>query len=206
MMKKKYIPAALRSYIEVGNSTLQHEGTDWLIELSPASESPWKKNLPAQSLIIAGNGCGEYLYLKIDQSSESNVYLPTVYVYWHEENNSEILLDSIEKLISPDPLQPSENIKVFYSDGTTEIRLGDEVFARDLFMRKQGRVVYVPGISKKNWNMEHNGLSWIGIKFKGGTFSGSYVDPETKKVKKSVKFIKRNNIDIEELGPNEKFE
>jgi len=54
--------------------------------------------------------------------------------------------------------------------------------------------------------MEHDGLSWIGIKFKGGTFSGAYIDPESNEVKKSVKFIKRNEENVEELGPDEKLE
>ena len=203
-MKAENLPISLKSYIDAENTTLLHQGNEWDIELSSSATNPWSKFLPADALIIANNGCGDYLYLQKD--TESSTYSPVVYVYWHEVNMSEEFADHIDQLVIKSPPEATDHKTIYYSGGDTDVRLGDEVSARDLFIRKAGRVVYVPGISKRNWEMEHDGLSWIGIKFKGGTFSGAYVDPDSNEVKKSVKFIRRNDADIEELGPEEKLE
>jgi hypothetical protein len=40
--------------------------------------------------------------------------------------------------------------------------------------------------------MEHSGLAWVGISGDDGTFRGVLVDPDTKKLKHSVRFVKRS--------------
>ena len=60
------------------------------------------------------------------------------------------------------------------------------------FWKKRGGVVtYVPGISQKHPEMEHDGLSWVGITGDDGTFRGTLVDPESGVLKRSVVFVSR---------------
>ena len=203
-MKTDTLPPVLQAYVQKGNSTLRHEGEKWNIEPGPMADNPWSKFLPAEVLIIASNGCGDYLYIQKDNSGHHS-NSSTVHVFWHEEQSSEIFVDSIDKLVNTAPPKATESKAIYYFGGATDVRLGDEVSARDLLIRKSGRVVYVPGKSKKNWNMEHDGLSWIGIKFKGGTFSGAFINPKSNEIKKSVRFIKRNDVNVEELCPDEEL-
>ncbi len=93
-----------------------------------------------------------------------------------------------------------------YYDGVTPVLLGDYVRVRGLilfFRRKTGRVVYVPGISKPHKEMERNGLTWVGIQFADGTFSGTLVDPETNRLQSIVEFMRRDRAAIQELQPHD---
>jgi hypothetical protein len=95
---------------------------------------------------------------------------------------------------------------VRYFDGSTLVSLGDHVEVRGLilfFLRKKGRVVYVPGISKHNPEMEFNGLSWVGVDFDDGTFSGTLVDPKTGCLQEIVKFLERDKAPDRELQPED---
>jgi hypothetical protein len=100
----------------------------------------------------------------------------------------------------------SEYKKIFYFGGEDQVMLGDEVTARDLFFKRTGRVAYVPGISKKNSEFEHGGLTWIAVRFPGGSTVGIYVDPETSWVKKSCRFIRRSDEPFEKIKPRERFD
>lgn len=98
---------------------------------------------------------------------------------------------------------------VVYSDGITAVRPGDVVTCRAwiwLFRKKVGRVVYVPGISRRHGGMEHGGMSWIGTKFDDGTVIGTAVDPETKILRKSVQFVRRADGPVEQLEPGTELE
>lgn len=95
---------------------------------------------------------------------------------------------------------------VRYHDGITVVQLGDRVEVRGLilfFRKKQGRVNYVPGISRRNPEMEHGGLTWVGVIFDDGTRTGAYVDPNTQCLLKIVTFLERDLAPIQELGPDE---
>lgn len=85
------------------------------------------------------------------------------------------------------------------------VELGDEVVARDIFFRRGGRVVYVPGISPLNSEFEYGGRKWIGIRFDKGSINTAVIDLKTGGVDKSVKFVKRNKKEINELKPNFRF-
>lgn len=83
---------------------------------------------------------------------------------------------------------------VRYHDGLTEVRLGDRIATRYfLFLKAEGRVVYVPGISPKNDEMEFNGLTWVGIRTTGAFMMGVVVNPDTYTLQKSVRFLGRDN-------------
>jgi hypothetical protein len=67
---------------------------------------------------------------------------------------------------------------VTYHDRATPVQLGDHVLTRVWFRKRKGRVVYVPGISTFNSNMEYNQLTWVGIRLEDGSFVSTVVDPE----------------------------
>lgn len=93
-------------------------------------------------------------------------------------------------------------MNIYYSDGMTSVLLGDYVEKRIWFKRKVGRIVYVPGISKRHQEMEFNGLSWVGIQIEGGPFVATVVDPYNKRLLKKIKFLRRDERDIREIQPD----
>lgn len=199
------LPNTLKEFINKGNSVFHGDDGDWNIKIESVTDTPYIKDIPSDAIIIANNGCGDCLFIRQinpDQTSHEQ----EVYVYWHEEHRHEIYSDSLNKLTNPEPAKPTKHGTIFYSGGTVEVKLGDEVSARDFLFRRNGRIVYLPGVSKKNRNMENGGLSWVGIRFQIGTFIGTIVDPKTFQLKKSVRLIKRVLDNIKEFGPDEDFE
>ena len=94
---------------------------------------------------------------------------------------------------------------VVYSDGSTPVQPGDFVEYRSwlsLWVPRRGRVSYVPGVSQFNSDMEHGGLSWVGISGEDGTFRGVLVDPESAGIKHSIRFIARTD-NSKYLQPND---
>ena len=89
---------------------------------------------------------------------------------------------------------------VTYADRTTPIQLGDRVETRVWFSKKQGRVVYVPGISPPNSNMEYNGLCWVGIRLDEGGFVSTVVDPKGAFLRRKEKLLRRDPSGYEPLG------
>jgi hypothetical protein len=84
---------------------------------------------------------------------------------------------------------------VTYHNTQTEVLVGDHVETKTglFFWRgwKPGRVYYVPGISPKNAELEHNGLTWVAIHDARQCQSGHIVLPDTKSLKKNVRFVSR---------------
>jgi len=84
-----------------------------------------------------------------------------------------------------------------YFDQEVEIKEGDLVSYRSslfFWKWKKGVVTYVPGISKPHPEMEHHGLTWVGVAGKDGTFRGIYVEPEGSYTLKTLRFIARGSI------------
>jgi hypothetical protein len=131
---------------------------------------------------------------------------PTVYVLRHEEKVSEKFIESISLLLDPPLPEASERGMILYYVGEVKVELGDEISARDLLLRKAGRVSYLPGVSKKHREFEHDGLAWIGITFSTGSIGGAYIDPDNNCVKKSVRFLKRSSEPFHEIGPNQNLD
>lgn len=88
------------------------------------------------------------------------------------------------------------NSQVFYDDGITAVQLGDDVEFRGglllLFKKFQGRVVYVPGISPLNVDMESDCLKWIAIEVPGKMLVRRLVDPETHRLVHKTGLLRRN--------------
>ena len=204
-LKGKTIPPVLESFIESGGTSVSTDDDDWEIRFESPSSAVVKKGVPANALIFAENGYGDFMYLLVNPASDST-FDDTVYVYWHEEGRSEVLAGKLNGLLYPPEPTPSKQKTIYYYGGKIEVKLGDEVSARDLFFRRTGRVVYLPGVSKKNREFEYGGLTEVGIRFSHGSMTATVVDPNTSWLKKSVRFIGRSDSTFEEIKPNERFE
>jgi hypothetical protein len=201
-------PEALRRFIERGDTLFRCDDGDWDVEIEHPPPAHMQKYLPPDAVLIAQNGCGDNLFLTRQEADGATPgsFGDRVYVYRHEGPEIETFSEDLSLLTDPLPPQPTDHPDILYADGVTQVMLGDHISARDLLFRKEGRVVYVPGISKKNRELEHDGLTWIGIRFKGGSISGAVVDPETSCLKKSVRFLARSDSEVEEIGPYEDFD
>ena len=198
------LPRELDSFLQEGKKKFRCNDGDWEVRIRPAEKVSLGEAMPVGSVLIADNGCGDHLFLKPTSGGE---FETVVYAFWHEDQRSEVFAAHIKTLTEPPPPGVSKIGPVFYDDGTTKVRLGDEVSARNLLIfRRTGRITYVPGTSKKNRNMEFNGLCWVGIRFQGGSISGVIVDPKTFRLRKGVRFIRRLADAVEELKPEEDFE
>ncbi len=83
------------------------------------------------------------------------------------------------------------SVPVTYSDGKTEVRLGDRVQVRFFFRRRVGEVHYVPGISAKVEEYEHDSLTWVGLSLPDGWATAVLVDPESQRLQAKIRFLGR---------------
>lgn len=94
---------------------------------------------------------------------------------------------------------------VTYFGGVTEVKLGDEIRKRRFFRWQTGRIVYVPGVSPMNPDMEFNGLKYVGLRFNNGALVATLVHPNTSSIKKAVEFVKRGLSINDEIKPTDRF-
>src|SRR5689334_16405515 len=98
-----------------------------------------------------GNGCAMSKSKKLNVEPDVlNQFDSKVHVYWHEGPRIEVFAEEIETLVNRPSPAPTKRSPVFYHGGQNTVELGDEVTARFFFFRRQERIVYVPGKSKKN--------------------------------------------------------
>ncbi len=94
---------------------------------------------------------------------------------------------------------------VTYYDGGVSVLLGDHVEVRFFFRRTQGRITYVPGLSKPHSEMAFGGLTWVGINLERGWVIKEVVDPESGKLKKGVKFLGRSATVVKGIEPGDQL-
>lgn len=92
--------------------------------------------------------------------------------------------------------------RIFYSDGVTEVCLGDVVRTRDFFRMCEGSVVYVPGRSPVHSQMEHHGQKFVGVILKKGALVPEPV-PEDLKLHKRIQFVSRGDVGDLKLPPED---
>lgn len=83
---------------------------------------------------------------------------------------------------------------ITYYVNNKQVQLGDIVETKIWFRKKLGQVVYVPGISPTNKNIDFDGIQNVGIQVFDGPFIATFVDPETERLLKKVKFIRRGSV------------
>lgn len=93
--------------------------------------------------------------------------------------------------------------KVSYFDGETPVLLGDRVQLRIFLRRRTGQVTYVPGISAVSDEMEHGGLTWVGIQVDNGPTVGKLVDPSSFALQKGICFLGRADLATSPILPGQ---
>lgn len=87
-----------------------------------------------------------------------------------------------------------------YYDSETEVQLGDRVETRFWYLfKKRGRIVYLPGVSPFHSDFEHHGLKWVGVFAEDESLFGEVVDPKSGTLLKRVKFLRRDESELEPL-------
>jgi hypothetical protein len=94
---------------------------------------------------------------------------------------------------------------VTYNDGTNPVLPGDHVEVRFFLRRTSGRITYVPGLSKRHAEMEFGGLTWVGINLERGWVIKEMVDPDSGRLKKGVKFLRRATDAVREIEPGDQI-
>ena len=84
--------------------------------------------------------------------------------------------------------------KASYFDRSIRVLLGDRVQLRVFLRKRTGQVTYVPGISAVNEEMEHGGLTWVGIQIDNGPTVGKLVDPSCLALEKGIRFLGRAEL------------
>jgi hypothetical protein len=93
--------------------------------------------------------------------------------------------------------------EIYYNDCQTPVKLGDVVEKRIFFRKRQGRVVYLPGVSQLNKEMNYNGLEYVGVKIEGGPMVATLVDPEGHFLQSKIRFVKRDVSAVREVQPED---
>ena len=113
-------------------------------------------------------------------------------------------MDDQEESQSQAKPESSGTAQIYYSDRTTLVMLGDFVKTRIWFRKRYGRIVYVPGYSRLNPEMERDGLKWVGIRLDNNEgFVAQVVDPIGNFLIKPVILLKRDKEGFNELSPEE---
>lgn len=91
--------------------------------------------------------------------------------------------------------ESTNNETLFYHGTDVEIKLGDKILYSKLFRKVKGVVVYVPGQSKLNKNMEYEGeKTWaIQLDDEKGDIRTMVYAPPVGVVPKKIKFLNRQN-------------
>ena len=95
--KQPQLPPELTAFIKQDETTFHCDDGDWDLKIESRDDSDFKDELPPRSTMIAENGCGDCLFLK---SSAAGKIDSKVFVYWHEEERSEMFAKSIKELIA----------------------------------------------------------------------------------------------------------
>src|SRR5688500_7367648 len=90
------LPRELDAFIRDGEGTFHCDDGDWDLAIIPAEKSEFSKELPRGALMIAENNSGDCLFLKRAANATAG---DKVFVYWHEEQRSEVFAPNLRKLI-----------------------------------------------------------------------------------------------------------
>jgi len=186
---QKDIPQCLTEFRKRGGRKFRCDDGDWNVRIE-APPSFIAKHIPEGSLLIAGNGCGDHLFLK---PSGPRQFGEEVFAYWHDEGPSyRTFAPSLSLLTDPPAPSVSAIGPVYYPNGVDVVRIGDQVSVRYwIFFGGSGDVRYVPGLSKKVSAFEHHGLCWVGVKVAKGGRASFVVDPTTRRLHGRIRLIKR---------------
>lgn len=155
-----------------------------------------EENVGGRVLVFAGNGFGDYLFLKGQPGGDG--FGEEVFEFLHEGPKINRMREDLETLLGLNerPASGDAYPRAIYETGEV-VQLGDrvqvKVWAEFWKGWQDGEVEYVPGVSNKKLAHEYGGLKWVAIRFGKGQIC-PLVDPETGKLKK-VRFVGRRGGD-----------
>ena len=81
------IPEPLLRLLAEGGTTFRCYDGDWEVKIELPASGSMRRALPPSSLIIANNGCGDFLFVicRDSPNSEPGSSRDPVFVYWHDE-------------------------------------------------------------------------------------------------------------------------
>ena len=91
-----------------------------------------------------------------------------------------------------------------YFDKVHEVNLGDRVSIKLWRRRRNGRVVYVPGISALNPEFEYNGMRWVGIRLENRSLVATPILGKTETLKKKIESVERDSSPCDLIIPASK--
>jgi len=198
------LPPELQKFIRRSSAVFQTDEGDWevKVEMPPGFLA---RQMPPGAVLVARNGLGDHLFL-LPAPGQPDALSSQLHVFWHEGASAELFKHSLSELTDPPPPAPSSVRPVLYADGVTRVLPGDEVIYKGWFFKRRGRVTYVPGISRKHGEMEHHGLTWVGISREKGGSVGCVVDPNTSRLRRNVVFVQRSSRTDDAITPETAFD
>ena len=117
------LPDDLRRFLKLGRKKFRCDDGDWKVRIQdPTAVS---KMIPSDAVIVAGNGCGDHLFLE----SSGDKFGADVFAYWHDEPAIRNFGFTISELTFPPSAAPSVVSPIFYSAYDGQVALGDRVGA-----------------------------------------------------------------------------
>jgi hypothetical protein len=95
--KTPQLPADLTAFINKDETAFLCDDGDWDLKIANRDDSDFKDELPARSIVVAENGCGDCLFLKASAAGKIDA---RVFVYWHEEERDEVFAKSIKEIVA----------------------------------------------------------------------------------------------------------
>ncbi|NBV24909.1 MAG: hypothetical protein EBS05_23690 [Proteobacteria bacterium] len=186
------LPKSLREAQDKGIEFFSGENCEWKLELEGSARFI-EEIVGCPVCAFANNGFGDYLFLK--QKAGAG-FGEEVFEFFHEGPEIIPTKEDLETLLGlkDRPASADAYPRAVYESGEL-VQLRDHVQIRVWveFWKgwQDGKVEYVPGISKKKLEHENCGLKWVAIRLQIGQIC-PLVSPENGKLKK-VRFVRRGH-------------
>ena len=154
-------------------SEIDYKGYAWRIKIE--SSEVISEIIHEEATVFANNGMGDYLFVKQNDIKGGS---PCVFEYWHDDPQVITSEDSFTIIVGFENRRASDSPVPKYATGES-MSIGDIIEYKSFFRKKKGEVTYVPGISKKDPNLEFDGISMALFRKENGDQSTLTIDPDT---------------------------
>lgn len=169
------LPNSLQKAIDQGIEFFMGEEYEWKLKIEGRDDCI-EKLVGCQINVFANNGFGDNLFLKINNAEDG--YENQIYEFFHEgpeineiEEGFDILLGLKDRSVSKIEIPK-------YSTGE-QLMLGDKIQYKSFFLKKEATITYVPGISKRDPELESEGIVMSLMKKSNGDSYTLTIDPKT---------------------------
>ena len=181
------LPPSVQAVFDEGVSSFVDEHCGWNLNIEERI-SYIEETVGCHVHVIGSNGCGDYIFLKINgETGEPELPL---FKFWHEGPEVDQVLDSPAAYFGLEPRGPSGGPVPQYFDGQ-EVRLGEQVEFKSFFRTKRGIISYITGVSGLNYELETVGIASIEVKQSCGRSYGISATKPGHRLRKSVKIIEK---------------